>query len=169
MGKFFRMSNHFNKHSAKDFGLIDNGDNTATDPNDGSLWKRGALYDNGWGSENGYYKVPLPSFPVLLKILLNENDIEDVYGAAAIIESYYPNELLEQCEKMIADPNYTKDFVKMSAVFHLERSLNRCNIVGKTFDQIMADSSRWKKVSEFASRIKKYNERFPRQLFKQEK
>ena len=51
------------------------------------------LIDFGWGKENGFYKKPLGIFTELIKIVLDFTDQEDSYGAASIIEDYYPNEL----------------------------------------------------------------------------
>ena len=98
MGKFFVMSMRFNKCSASDFGLISNDANSAINPNDNSIWIKTALYDLGWGKENGYYKAPLPGFDILLELSLNSINREDMYGAAAMILETYPDELLRQCE-----------------------------------------------------------------------
>ena len=149
MGRFFMMSKRFNKQSAQDFGLIDLSNGFAKNLLDGSVWQKTKLFDYGWGQENGYCKIPLPDYPELFSIVLSENDEEDVYGAAAIIERDYPEKLLEQCENMIKDSTRKKDLKKISRVFQLDYPINRCPIIGKSHSDIMSDSERWKKISEF--------------------
>ena len=150
---------HFDKHTARDFGLVDNGNDTAFDPADGSSWKRVPLYDYGWGPENGYYKEPLPDAATLISILLAEESIEDRYGAAAIIERDYPEELLQKCERMMGDPVQVEDFARVIEAFHLEHPLNRSRIEGKSYDEIKTDSERWKRVSEYAVKTKEAQKR----------
>ena len=110
MGKYFVMSKRFNKQYAKDFGLISNGNNTALDPTDGSLWTKTNLYDFGWEKENGYYKEPLPDFLSLFEITLCSNNDDDTYGAAAIILEKYPDELLIKCEQLMLDKKHKWTF-----------------------------------------------------------
>ncbi len=150
-GKHFRMSRRFNRHSAADFGLMEQSENLALCQADGSLWEKAALYDYGWGPENGYYKLPLPDFPDLMEILLHEESDEDVYGAAAIIERDYPEALLAQCEQFMQDTTHSAEFQKLSQVFRLHSPINRCPVVGKTSAEIQSDSERWKRIADFAA------------------
>ena len=155
MGKFFVMSKRFNKQSALDFGLSDQGNGMAVNPDDGSLWKKDLLFDFGWGAENGYYRVPMPDFPHLMDVVLLEGNDEDVFGAAAIVERQYPEELLEYCEKIILDPERVEDFEKISRVFRLDHTINRSPTRGKQYQEILSDSERWKKISDQAVRIRR--------------
>lgn len=165
MGKFFVMSIRFNKQSALDFGLTDKGNGMAVNQADGSLWKKDLLYDFGWGPENGYYRVPLPDFSHLLDILLVESNDEDIFGAAAIIERQHPEELLEYCENMILDPKRTKDFEKISRIFRLDDPINRCSIKGKQYQEILSDSERWKRISEYSAQFRRKNQSFFKKRF----
>lgn len=151
MGKFFVMSNRFNKQSALDFGLLESDNGMALNPADGSLWKKDQLFDFGWGEENGYYRVPLPCFSQLIDMVLSGDNDEDIYGAAAIIEKQHPDELLAFCENLVLDSGRTRDFERLSLVFHLDYPVNRCTISGKTREEIQADSDRWKRISEYAA------------------
>ena len=153
MGKIFVMSKRFNKRSAADFGLADQGNGMAVDPIDGSLWKEDRLFDLGWGPEIGYYRIPLPDFPHLLDIILQEENEEDVFGAAAIVERQYPEELLEYCERMIPDPERAEDFEKLCRIFRLDHAINRSPTKGKRYQEILSDSERWKRISERAALI----------------
>ena len=86
------MSTRFNKQTPSDFNLeYINGKYISLI--NGSEWEACALYDFGWGKENGFYKKPLGTFTELIKIVLDLTDQEDSYGAASIIEDYYSNEL----------------------------------------------------------------------------
>ena len=42
---------------------------------------------------DGFYKKPLGEFKELILLVLNDTDLEDSFGAAAIIEDLYINEL----------------------------------------------------------------------------
>ena len=158
MGKFFVMSKRFNKQSALDFGLSDKGNGMAVNLADGSLWKKDKLFDFGWGPENGYYRVPLPDFLHLLDIILLGGNDEDIFGAAAIVERQYPEELLEYCEKMFFDPGRAKDFEKLNRVFQLDYPINRSPIEGKQYQEIQSDSERWKRISEYVIRLRGENQ-----------
>ena len=70
----------------------------------GETYRKRALYDFGWGKENGFYKAPLPDFDTLLELVLHSEDRDDMYGAAAIILEKYADELLYRCEAMMNDP-----------------------------------------------------------------
>ena len=165
MGKFFVMSKRFNKQSALDFGLSDKGCGMAVNPYDGSLWKKDQLFDFGWGPENGYYRVPLPDFQHLIDIILLEDNDEDIFGAAAIVERQYPEELLEYCENMIFDSGRAKDFEKISRVFRLDYPINRSKIEGKQYQEIQSDTERWKRISEYVTRISGENQSVFKKLF----
>ena len=165
MGKYFVMSNRFNKQSALDFGLFESDNGLAVNPVDGSLWKKDRLFDFGWGAENGYYRVPLPDFSKLIDMVLSEDNDEDVYGAAAIIERQYSEELLTYCESIVHDSEKSRDFERISLVFHLSYPVNRCPINGKTHEEIHADSERWKRISEYTANSKSENQCFFKKLF----
>ena len=145
------MSTRFNKQTASDFGLIElEGTDTAINPIDNSLWKKYALYDYGWGRENGYYRTPILDYDSLMELILSSNQDDDVYGAAAIILDKFPNELLDTCEQVSHALNKTKEFKKLVSVFHLDLGVNQSPILGKTFEEIKRDSSRWRAISDVA-------------------
>lgn len=152
MGNYFVMSMRFNKCSASDFGFIANGTNTAMNPNDNSIWIKAALYDFGWGKENGFYKAPLPSFNTLFELALYSTDRDDMYGAAAIILEKFADELLCRCEMLANDRFRKKEFKRLVELFKLKSPINRCSVVQKTYEQIQNDDARWKKISEIAKK-----------------
>ena len=156
MGKLFLMSTRFNKCSASDFGLVALADNKTLDSKDGSIWEKAKLYDFGWGEENGFYRVPLPTFDTLFDIVLHSNDQEDRYGAAAIILKRSPEELLSRCETIIGDPTKKKESKILVDVFGLDRPINRSPITGKTYQQISDDYNRWGRIARIAARFKNY-------------
>lgn len=142
MGNYFVMSTRFNKSKASDFGLISKDANTAINPNDNSIWIRTALYDFGWGKENGFYKSPLPNFDILLELALNSKSRDDMYGAAAMILENFSDELLCQCETLINDRSRKKEFKRLVELFKLKSATNRCSVVRKTYEQVKSDYCR---------------------------
>ena len=152
MGNYFVMSMRFNMSNASDFGLISNGPNTAINPNDNSTWIKAALYDFGWGKENGFYKTPLPNFDSLFELALYSKNRDFMYGAAAIILEKFSDELLCQCEILVNDRFRKKEFKKLVELFKLKLPINRCSVVQKTNEQIQNDYDRWKKISEIAKK-----------------
>lgn len=152
MGDYFVMSMRFNKCNATDFGLISNGTNTAINPGDNSIWIKAALYDFGWGKENGFYRTPLPSFDTLFELALYSTDRDDMYGAAAVILEKFADELLCICEMLANDRFRNKEFEKLVELFDLKLPKNRCSVVQKTYEQIQNDYIRWKSISEIAKK-----------------
>ena len=152
MGNYFVMSMRFNKINASDFGLISNDANTAINPNDNSIWIKSALYDFGWGKENGFYRAPLPNFDTLFELALYSTSRDDMYGAAAIILDNFADELLQQCEKLMNDRFRKKEFKTSVELFKLKLPINRSSVVQKTYEQIQSDYSRWKKISDIANK-----------------
>lgn len=153
MGKYFVMSMRFNKCNASDFGFVSKDSNTAINPKDNSTWIKAALFDFGWGKENGFYKAPLPSFEFLFELALHSTNRDDMYGAASVILDKYADKLLCQCEVLMNDYLRKRDFKKLVELFNLRTPINRCSIDNKTCDQIQDDSTRWMKVSDIANRI----------------
>ena len=151
MGNYFLMSTRFNKQEASDFGLLQTEESDlAINPADHSIWRKCALYDYGWGRENGYYKTPILAYDGLLELVLFSRHEDDVYGAAAIILDEYPNELLETCESMSSCHKRTSEFKKISSVFRLHLGINYSPIIGKTLEEIEKDACRWKAISTAA-------------------
>ena len=155
MGEYFKISNRFNKSSPSDFGLIAcSNDACAIDPKDGSVWHSCASYDFGWGCENGFYRMPIPAFPALFRIVLECDDQEDVFGAAAVILELYPNELLEKLECVFSSTNSNEAKKKLVKVFRLNNGINRNHTQGKHYSEIVADATRWNMIANAAKRLK---------------
>ena len=150
MGDFFVMSTRFDKSSATDFNFISINTDLAVNPKDGAIWMRCALYDFGWGKENGYFRVPLPDFKLLLHLALYSTSREDAYGAAAVIIEKYAEDLLIQTEKIMINPSCRNDFLRLIRLFNLDYPINRSSIMNKSNAQIENDFLRWKAVSKSA-------------------
>ena len=153
MGNYFVMSMRFNKCAASDYGFILKDANTAINPQDNSIWIKSALYDFGWGKENGFYREPLPDFDTLFELALYSTNSEDMYGAAAVILEKFADDLLCKCEIYMNDRFRKKEFKKMVELFNLKLSMNRCSTSGKTYEQIQNDYARWKAVSKMAMKL----------------
>lgn len=148
MAKYFLMSKRFNKKTAEDFGLIRIDNQLARLPNDGSLWEKTILYDFGWGEENGYYKIPLPSFEHLMNIILSSDDEEDVFGSAAIVLKNEPEKLLIWLENNLFDKKYRNSYQMLVKLFRLDNPLNRSSTIGKDIAEVNSDYLRWKSIAE---------------------
>ena len=150
MGTYFRMSHRFDLCTPADFGLEETPDkDIAVDPTDGASWRRCALYDFGWGKENGYCKLPLPSFELLLELAVTGENREDQYGAAAIILDEYPDLLLAACEVMAQDPSQSESLKSLNAVFQLESGINHSPTTGKHYNDIRTDAARWQTLATY--------------------
>lgn len=155
MGNYFLMSIRFNKRTAEDFGLVEDRNGIARSVDDRTQWQFRKLYDLGWGRENGYCKLPIPSFPELFDIALHGEHMEDQYGAAAVILDDYPMELLEMCEEVLESKTGNLDVQKLINIFELKMPINRCSIIGKTMDEIQSVAERWTALSVIAKNIEK--------------
>lgn len=153
MGKYFVMSTRFDKNTASDFGFISRGVNEAINPKDHSLWIKTYLYDFGWGSENGFYRYPLPNFEVLIELVLYGTNRDDVYGAASVILEKFGDELLLRCESLMSNRFTRKEFRKLVEVFGLKVPANRSSVIHKNHDQIQKDYKRWLEIAEKANTI----------------
>jgi len=151
--RYFMMSQHFNKSSPDEFGLVPT---TNPDifilPQDNSKWKYRQLYDFGWGNEEGYFRIPLPDFHTLLNIIMF-SDIEDnIFGAAAVVLSDYPEELLKECKHILHDENIPLEYLKLFKILNLDKPLNRSPIIGKSLSEISQDYEIWKNIADAVRR-----------------
>lgn len=154
MGKYFKMSRRFDKRTPQDFGLTERSENgDAIDPEDGSQWHSCTLYDYGWGSENGFYRIPLPEFSALLGIVLDSNDQDDVYGAASVILELFPNDLLESLEHIYSCTGGNERKRKLATVFQLHLGINRSHTQGKHYSEIISDAHRWSVIGEITKQL----------------
>ena len=152
MGNYFMMSIRFNKQSPEEFGLTlnDNSD-TFVRLNDNSQWKKRPLYDYGWGEENGYYKVPMPSFDELVSIILQSKNEDDKYGAAAVILDDFCDELMEKCFEIFEDGKDVKKYFEFFRILKLQNPINRSSIIGKHYSEVSKDFEKWKTIAKMVS------------------
>ncbi len=155
MGKYFKMSRHFDKQTPEEFGLVYFDKHSAIDPKDSSIWLSKSMFDYGWGKENGYVKTPIPDFEALYKIMLNGTNDEDIYGAASVLLELYPEELLVKCEEMTDNPALEDDLLRVDHIIELSTPVNRCSTIGKTITELYSDYQRWRKIASYISNIKR--------------
>lgn len=142
------MSMRFNKNSPEDFGLIPtNEDDTFIMPSDNSLWKKRNLYDFGWGQENGYYRLALPSFEELVDIILSSDCNDNKYGAAAVILEDFCDELLIKAQELLKDEKNIRRYIQFFKILQLEIPINRSDILGKSYNEISENYEKWKDIS----------------------
>lgn len=151
---YFLMSTRFNKSSPSDFGL-EYIDGKYKRKEDETEWMPCKLYDFGWGRETGFYKIPIGSFEELINIVVNTSDKEDMYGAAAIIDEMFPQELKIYLLNLMSQT--VSDSVKrrLNEVFNLDKRFNRTAFVGMRLSDIEKESKQWLLIGDFYSQYKK--------------
>ena len=149
----FLMSVRFNKQSPQDFGLVYVNGRFLRE-NDGTAWLPHPLFDLGWGKENGFYKIPLGSFEELMQLVLCDNDLEDSYGAAAMIQEVYPTELKEFLLDLMRQKTKFRDRPKVRRLdqfFQLHKGTNLTCRVGMSFAEIEKEYDEWRRIAQFFS------------------
>lgn len=151
----FMMSTCFNKSDPMEFGFTPTQEpNIYTLPSDGSKWEKRALYDLGWGSENGFVRLPVPDFDALIELLLHSNLEENQYGAAALLEDdKYASKLLALCQNIFEKEESAGEYVLLFKLLHLDIPLNRGNLNGKSHAEIVASHEAW---IEIAHKVQPY-------------
>lgn len=154
------MSYRFNKSTYQDFGLIESNEaNIYILPEDSySKWAKANLYDFGWGRENGFYKLPMLEYEKLVELVFNSDDLEDKYGAAAMVLDYYPEELYDTCLKILEqETSSISSYCDAVRILGLNKPNNKSKIKGKSYTQIKQDSVKWKrladKINSYLSRL----------------
>lgn len=148
--KYFLMSTLFNKSSAADFGLVEK-DGRFFRESDNSEWIKCNLYDNGWGDENGFYRLPLGDFYELINIVLT-GEKEDSLGAAAIIMDRYNDELKDFLIELIDQSPSKKSKELLFNTFKLKWGTNRTAKNGMHIQEIEKEAHDWERIKEFYSK-----------------
>jgi hypothetical protein len=147
----FLMSIRFNKQSPQDFGLVYVNGKFVRE-SDQTEWMPHALYNIGWGKENGFCKVPLGSFEELMRLVLCDKDLEDSYGAAAMILEKYPQELKLYLQNSLQLREKQKDkkwLRKLNHFFALHKGINLSLQAGMTLAEIDREHGDWKQIANF--------------------
>ena len=121
---------------------------TYRDMDDGSYWQTRALYDFGWGDEPGYFKLFLPSTEELVELLLTSDIEDDYYGAASVLMDEAADEALPYLEAALQDEGRYPLAARRLAAVGLSRAVNRCEIIGKSAEQVQADFARWQALAD---------------------
>lgn len=147
--KNFVMSFRFNKQKPEDFGLKYEAGKFYSYI-DRSEWILCELYDFGWGRENGYCKLPIPNFDELIDIIQTSNDEEDCFGAAAIIEQQYVDELKSFLIDSISKKEFTKQSInRLEKFLKLSNPINRTLKMNMSMDEVTTEHADWKKIASF--------------------
>ena len=156
--KYFRLSFPFSKKTnPEDFGLTKTlRKEIFKDDTDNSKWLRQDLYDFGWGKEPGFVRIPIPDFEDLWELLVNSPVEDNRYGAAHILETKYPEKLLQKVLENIDFSMLKKRDILTEAlqILHLKEGTNRSEILNKTDQEIKEDFKKWQYV---AKRLKVIN------------
>lgn len=148
------MSFRFNKSAPEDFGL-EYIDDKFIRPSDGSEWVMHNLYDFGWGQENGFYRKPLGSFDELINMVASDEDSEDSYGAAAMIDELYQMELKNYLLTSMTQDVPDRVKKKLNDIFRLSKGTNRTASVGLTLGEINKECDDWTSIADYYSKYEK--------------
>ena len=145
--EYFRMSFRFDQSKPEDFGLkvSPNVNGQYIDCIDNSTWEKTELYDYGWGNENGFVMLPKLGFDELWYLLVNSPIKNNRYGAAAIIENQFCDNLLKYLLNMFKSSTFQPNDALKNAfkILKLNEARNRSDIYGKSSIQIAEDCRRW--------------------------
>ena len=142
--KYFKMNRPLEKKEPTDFGLIKTEeDGIYLSEEDGSKWRELYLYDFGFGREKGYERLPELSFSELFDLLVFSHENADHYGAASVLLTRHPEELLDVCLNLFEEEVDLDFFKDAFRTLKLEDPVNRCSTLGKTDDEILSDFDRW--------------------------
>jgi hypothetical protein len=154
--KYFLASFRYSKKKPSDFGLkIVNGEDYYIDKNN-NKWKNEYLWDNGWGNEYGFVRIPELNFDQLW-ILLVESDIENnKLGAAELLNRDYPFELREKLKKIfqktkVFDRNMTKRLELLEVLTNVS---NHSKVHKVSPEKVNADYQEWKNLKSDFDRLK---------------
>lgn len=151
------MSFKFDKDKPEDFGLTKSKEkkDIFICEHDNSEWICVPLYDFGWGNEYGFMRLPMLKFMELWSILENTSIHNNKYGAAAIIENEYADEMLNYLLELTNDPQFSlgdplKEALK---ILDLGTIKNRSETLGKTYKEISEEFKNWKLLGERISKL----------------
>ena len=154
--KYFLASFRYSKQNPSDFGLrIVNGKDYYLDKNN-NKWKNEHLWDNGWGNEYGFVRLPEPNFDQLW-ILLTESNIENnKLGAAELLNRDYPFELKEKLKNLFQktdkiDRNITKRFGLLEVLNNVS---NFSKVHKISPEKVNTDYQEWKTLKTEFDKLK---------------
>lgn len=154
--KYFMMSFRFNKTRPEDFDLhpSQQKQDIFVDLKDNSQWIKLDLYNFGWGNEVGFMRLPKLNFEQLWGLLLNSSIEENKYGSAFLIESEYPDELLNFLIELFNNTSQiSKSMKEAFKILKLDEVRNRSGVLGKSYNEIQNDFNKWKVISERIAKI----------------
>ncbi len=152
--KYFIASFKFNKSKPEDFDLQKvSGTDYYTDKS-GNHWKQEYLWDNGWGNEYGFIKIPEPNFEELWTLLFKSNTIENYYGASEILNIKYPNELKKKLQELFRN-SQKLSCRQIKRIRRLEIGINRNEVVGIRKEIVEKDYTEWNKLKTDFEKLSK--------------
>ena len=154
MGNYFMMSMKSNPNLRADYGLAPSEEpDVFIRLSDHTKWKARDLYDYGRGLEEGYHKIPMPSFPELIDIILYSDDDEDKKGAAAVVLGDFAEKLLDKCFEIFAEEKELLRYYDFFGILQLQNPINRSPTIGKHFSDISKDFKKWEEIAKKVSEV----------------
>ncbi|GAA3599960.1 hypothetical protein Q4Q39_11780 [Flavivirga amylovorans] len=154
--KYFLTSFRYNKNKPEDFGLKPDSENDCFKDKDGVRWKAEQMWDEGWGDEYGFVRLPLLSPDELWLLLLESNIDENKRGAAEFLDRLYPFELKTKLKELFKgkdklNRNLTK---RLSNLEVLRTGTNRDEVTGKSYEEVTKDYQDWKSLKDDFERMR---------------
>jgi hypothetical protein len=152
--KYFLASFRGDKIKPEDFNLNKVDGTEYYSDKLGNHWKQVSLWDNGWGNESGFIKLPEPTFEELWTLLIESNVFENYNGASEIINSKYPFELKNKLQELF-NKNQKLNWKLTKRIKLLELGINRNEVIGVSKEKVEKDFTEWKKLKTDFERLSK--------------
>ena len=120
----------------------------------GNQWKEERMWDNGWGNEYGFIKLPEPAFEELWKLLFESNKFNNYRGASEILNNKYPSELKNKLQNLF-DKSKKLSCKQIKRIRLLELGTNRNEVIGVNKETVEKDYNEWKKLKSDFERLSK--------------
>lgn len=152
--KYFTASFRFDKSKSEDFNLKKvEGEDYFIDKL-GNHWIQDYLWDNGWGNEYGFIKLPELNFEELWTLLIDSNIFENYQGASEIINRKHPFELKNKLQALFStNQKLNRRLTKRIGL--LELGVNRNEVIGVKKEEVEKNYLEWKKLKTDFEKLSK--------------
>ena len=154
--KYFQSSFRYDKDTPDKFGLKFNEDLGCFLDSENAKWKKEVLWDNGWGGEYGFVRLPELGFTELWTLLLESNIYENQMGSSEFLDRKFPMELKEELTKLFVGKSKISQelTVRLSKLEVLKSGMNRNEVIGKSIKEVESDFKDWQELQKTFDQIK---------------
>jgi hypothetical protein len=156
---YFFASFRSTKQKPSDFGLKEvEGKDYYLDKNN-NKWKNEYLWDNGWGNEYGFVRLPELSFSQLWNLLMKTKIQNNQLGASEFLNRKYPFELKERLKELFSSTEKInrKLTKRLSLLEVLNNVTNISDVYNKSPEEVRKDYEEWKKLKSEFDKLKTEN------------